>query len=320
MADNARKVTTFKNELEEYITSLKGKADEIAELGQDPTEYILNALKNMQMAAQTLGPEAQKVVQDAVTTFSYGGSKNNIFNLAESMADAQLAQARKQHETAEKQKQEEANKPHGYQGWENTYADMFGKRDENGKPVTTKTVRETVYKRDSNGDLIKDDKGRPIKETVEHKVPKFDPSKDFAANNIIKPAIATGADAVGDTVTNIGNTIAAQHSILGNAMRAIHNTNIVNDLYANAKAAAQENYNNRRAAQENVNAAIINGITGAIGNTMHSVGNVLRQNAAAHQSASEQARSATLMKNDQPTGDFYRNQMQTRRFAREDSK
>lgn len=319
MADNTSKITTFRNELETYIAKLKSKADEIAKYGEDPTEFIIGQLGNMQTAAERLGPEAQKAVRDAITDFSLSNS-GNLFDLAGSMADAQVEQAKQKHDTITKQKQEEANKPHGYQGWENTYADMFGKRDENGKPVTTKTVRETVYKRDSNGDLIKDDKGRPIKETVEHKVPKFDPSKDFAWNNVMKPAMATGADAVGDTVTNIGNTVAAQHSILGNAMRAIHNTNIVNDIYANAKAAAQENYNNRRAAQENVNAAIINGITGAIGNTMHSVGNVLRQNAAAHQSASEQARSATLMKNDQPTGDFYRNQMQTRRFAREDSK
>lgn len=269
----AGKTKTYKT-FESAFAKLQQDALKAAkEYGKDPNEYIMEGLNYLRGTAEKLGPEAVRQFEDEVVNFLTNGS------LADAMAQASSAQMSKMaadKKRADALKDEEKNKPHGYEGWEKTYEEIYGKN-------------------------IKKDKA-------------------FTRDKIIAPIAASAANGVAAVTNDITNTAATKHSILGNAMQAMHNTSMYQDLAGQIRAAREANYNNRRAAREQMKAATINGIGNAIGAGLNTAAAATNQVAYNESAAMDKAQAATIQKNDQPTGDFYRNEMQMRRFGREDNR
>lgn len=147
-----------------------------------------------------------------------------------------------------------------------------------------------------------------------------DKNKVFLRDKVILPAAAGAANGIANVTNSVAGAAAAKHSILGNAMQAMHNTSVFNDLAAQTRAAREANYNTRRAAREQMKAATINGISNAIGSGLNTAAGIANQLAYNESAAVDKAQAATMQKNEQPTGDFYRNEMQMRRFSREDNR
>lgn len=148
----------------------------------------------------------------------------------------------------------------------------------------------------------------------------IDKNKVFLRDKVILPAAAGAANGIANVTNSVAGANAAKHSILGNAMQAMHNTSVFNDLAAQTRAAREANYNTRRAAREQMKAATINGISNAIGSGLNAAAGIANQLAYNESAAVDKAQAATMQKNEQPTGDFYRNEMQMRRFSREDNR
>lgn len=273
MAKGGTTYTTFEAE----FARLRQDAIELAETqGIDPYEYIMDGLNNLKGVAETLGPEAVKQYNDEVVRFLGSDNNNGLANVLRDASEAQrkkiIADKQRSDAAAEKEK----NKSHGYEGWEETYKQLYGKN----------INKDSVFLRDK----------------------------------VILPAAAGAANGIANVTNSIAGANAAKHSILGNAMQAMHNTSVFNDLAAQTRAAREANYNTRRAAREQMKAATINGISNAIGSGLNTAAGIANQLAYNESAAVDKAQAATMQKNEQPTGDFYRNEMQMRRYGREDNR